>query len=284
MLASGQSLNHCKWLNAPRRRSAGVWIQGRWMRSLHTPHRCASKCFPPYLENTRNRHGQLSNGRLWHCDFDWERWGVCLVCVCVCIGGSEWEWGVMYPQVIKILPLYDWKMKLLLLSTHIWAPAQWCDQKRTMTWCQGWRRPAQHKPSGHCGRWMTQSSQMWHYTKTILAVDLWPWDWKQGFLAYKKRDESGRFVLLYHLFQRLSPDSEILVSGNLLHCDSSNQTSTFHGGMRLWDREQKRKTLLEKEDTAMHERELVPARLSSTAQLTKIFACVRHDQQVMWMF
>lgn len=41
----------------------------------------------------------------------------------------------------KIFPFCDWKIQFAPMVTHILAPAQWCNQKRMMAWCPGWRRP-----------------------------------------------------------------------------------------------------------------------------------------------
>lgn len=160
------------------------------------------------------------------------------------------------------------------MLTHILAPAHWGSRKHMMEWCQGWRRTARHKPADQCGEPNTVTSG-WLTAHRCDIIRRLYWPLISGhetdrLLSYKKRDESSSFVLLYHLFQRLSPHSEFLVSGNLLHYHSSNQSSTFHRGMRLQDQQQKHNIsvvpgYLSERKKVMHQKSAVPDRLYFTA-------------------
>lgn len=53
------------------------------------------------------------------------------------------------------------------MQTHLLSPVQWCSQKHTMKWYQGWRRTVRHKLSGHFG-WLRA-----HRRDIIISI-YWP--------------------------------------------------------------------------------------------------------------
>lgn len=170
------------------------------------------------------------------------------------------------------------------MSTHIWAPARWCNQKRMMEWCRGWRRPVRHKVSGRCGRWVTQNSQKWHYTKNScwsVAMRL-----EGGIFALQKKGWVRPLCPPLSSFSASLPSqrnscwwkpSSLWLLQSEQHVPRRSETA------RLGAKVRNVTGVFIRKDTATHETQLVPDRLYFTAQLTKIFACVRHDRQVMWM-
>lgn len=56
-------------------------------------------------------------------------------CVCVCVY-CKTKKGTRTKQSFSIPDINQINLMLPQRLTHIWVPTRWCDQKRTMEWCQ----------------------------------------------------------------------------------------------------------------------------------------------------